>query len=225
MESYWSSPYSTMRSSSSTLPLTKENLSLVEEYSEEAEPSISLLARYYNELPLPAPPMSSRRERRVSSTTSTHSDMVMASPRLSPFPYHNDSLFLPMAEHHHHGSISSRCQSPVGSMASQRRASAAERRPSPLSVIPPRRQASAPPMERIRRPTMPASSSSMMTTTTKLKAALPQSVMHWFSKVLGVKKKKATSMPAKRLAENSPVWYTQFSANPPPPAGLVMVAA
>ncbi|KAI7902603.1 uncharacterized protein BX663DRAFT_509811 [Cokeromyces recurvatus] len=76
-------------------PLTFENVSKIE----LAEPSLMPLARYWNEM-----------ERNHHHTTAiTHKrqrrkqDQVVESPRLLPFPYHNDSYFLPTAEHDYPG--------------------------------------------------------------------------------------------------------------------------
>ncbi|KAL0074846.1 hypothetical protein J3Q64DRAFT_1199559 [Phycomyces blakesleeanus] len=106
--------------SSRPLPLTKENLMLV---TDETEQPANVLIRYYNGMATVSTSTSStstsstsfsssslsksekfstshipvrRRERRPSSM-----DAVMQSPRLLPFPYHNDSLFLPTAEQSH----------------------------------------------------------------------------------------------------------------------------
>lgn len=48
-------------------------------------------------------PSSQRRQSssiKSSTSTTTRDNTVMESPRLLPFPYHNDSLFLPTVEHH-----------------------------------------------------------------------------------------------------------------------------
>ena len=144
---------SSSRPSSPPLPLTKENLSLYVNQQEETEPSFILMSRYYNDLPPPSPVLSARRERRNSSNTTSSSDFVVATPRLSPFPYHNDSLFLPTAEQQrmnsNNGSLMNikRSKSPTPSIDTftsyqgRRSSSTAERRPSPLSTqtIPARR--------------------------------------------------------------------------------------
>ncbi|KAI9494836.1 hypothetical protein BDB00DRAFT_817259 [Zychaea mexicana] len=247
-----------------SLPLTKENLSRYVHQQEETEPSFTLMSRYYNDLPPPSPVLSARRERRNSSNT-TSSDFVVATPRLSPFPYHNDSLFLPTAEQQHNSTISSRrSNSPTPSIDTfssypgVRRASAAERRPSPLATVPPRRQASAPPLDRATTRKF-AKQDCQDSATTPKKA---RSWWLWLSKLLTIKLKKkkahassssslstsskrsiatsslptasmttattaATTLTAAtcRLNEGSPVWYSQFRANPPPPSALAMAAA
>lgn len=90
-------------------PLTLENVSRVQ----TADPSNMPLARYCSEMEeRAATPESSNR--RPSSTTSTRKtlrrtlqeDTVLESPRLLPFPYHNDSYFLPTAEHDYPGGCS-----------------------------------------------------------------------------------------------------------------------
>ncbi|KAI8646732.1 hypothetical protein BD408DRAFT_409648 [Parasitella parasitica] len=85
-------------------PLTLENLSKVG----IAEPSNMPLARYWNELSQ----MSGYHESNLSSQRKAprhrqqQQDRVLESPRLLPFPYHNDSQFLPTAEHDYPGGCS-----------------------------------------------------------------------------------------------------------------------
>lgn len=219
--------------STASLPLTKENLSRVAyAQAEECEPSISMLARYYHDLSLPPLPMSPRRERKASSTTrSIRSDTVLASPRLSPFPYHNDSLFLPMAEkqqqqyiYHHqqmHHSISS--QTSFNHLEQKRRSSANEshRKASPLSKTTPRRQTSAPPMDRATR--------SQWSHENNIKMRWPGAFRHWFARLFQGKKRTMThsacSTKHQCLSEDSPVWYSQFAGNPSPPIKRPIVAA
>lgn len=80
-------------------PLTLENVSKVE----LADPSSMPLARYCNEMETPeavyAPFTASTRKmlRRPQE--------VLESPRVLPFPYHNDSYFLPTAEHDYPGGL------------------------------------------------------------------------------------------------------------------------
>ncbi|KAI9014428.1 hypothetical protein CLU79DRAFT_838473 [Phycomyces nitens] len=139
-----------------SLPLTKENLMLV---TDETEQPVNMLVRYYTGMATASSETSSissvpirRRERRPSSM-----DAVMQSPRLLPFPYHNDSLFLPTAEQGHRPSTLSspnsslvdisisNYQPPNGSTpAPSRRSSATDyRRPAQVPQAP-RRQSSAP---------------------------------------------------------------------------------
>ncbi|KAI7879978.1 hypothetical protein K492DRAFT_178200 [Lichtheimia hyalospora FSU 10163] len=209
--------------STASLPLTKENLS----HAEECEPSISMLARYYHDLSLPPLPMSPRRERKPSSTTrSIRSDTVLASPRLSPFPYHNDSLFLPMAEkqqpiYHqqmHHS------QSSLHPLQQKRPSSASEphhRRSSPLAMTPPRRHVSAPPMDRATRRQWHHDHSLNDT-----KMRWPGAFRHWFARLFQGKKQGASCSTTKHhcLSEDSPVWYSQFAGNPSPPTERPMMA-
>ncbi|KAG1458771.1 hypothetical protein G6F56_006317 [Rhizopus delemar] len=69
-----------------SLPLTRQNLSNLN-HKLAAMPNV-VLERYCQEIA-----RSSVREK-----PSISPDVVLASPRLLPFPYHNDSLFLPTAE-------------------------------------------------------------------------------------------------------------------------------
>ncbi|KAG2205678.1 hypothetical protein INT47_008035 [Mucor saturninus] len=80
-------------------PLTMENVSKVE----LADPSSMPLARYCSEMGTPeaiyAPftPSARKMLRRPQE--------VLESPRVLPFPYHNDSYFLPTAEHDYPGGL------------------------------------------------------------------------------------------------------------------------
>lgn len=214
VDNYSLASATTCSTRSTPLPLTKENLNLINQ--NESEQASILLARYYNELPLPSPP--SRRERRYSSNST---DTVMASPRLQPFPYHNDSLFLPTAE---------RSASPAPSYYEIRRASCAAgfRQSSSMAIMPPRRQSSAPPRyqqksSKLRRTVVPE-----------------EKQRSWFMRIwkLFTKRKQHSkksnsnnnnndiaNTTCRPLSEKCPVWYSQFSANPPPPAGLASAAA
>lgn len=86
-------------------PLTLENLSKVE----LAEPSSMPLARYCNEIRSASSHISAYPESNISSQRRSpqrrvqQQDKVIESPRLLPFPYHNDSHFLPTAEHDYPG--------------------------------------------------------------------------------------------------------------------------
>lgn len=70
----------------SSLPLTKENLQHLE-HSNNNE----ILERYCRNIEY-------ARDIIRSQSSPPKNDLVVASPRLLPFPYHNDSLFLPTAE-------------------------------------------------------------------------------------------------------------------------------
>ncbi|GAN10060.1 hypothetical protein MAM1_0317c09595 [Mucor ambiguus] len=89
-------------------PLTLENLSKVE----LAEPSSMPLARYCNEIRSASSQVSAYPESNISSQRRSpqrrvqQQDRVIESPRLLPFPYHNDSHFLPTAEHDYPGGCS-----------------------------------------------------------------------------------------------------------------------
>lgn len=219
--------------STASLPLTKENLSRVAyAQAEECEPSISMLARYYHDLSLPPLPMSPRRERKASSTTKSirSSDTVLASPRLSPFPYHNDSLFLPMAEkqqqqHIYHQQMhhNVNSQPSLNNFQQKRRSSANEphQQASPLSMTLPRRQVSAPPVDR-------ATRRHHENSLNNIKTRWPGAFRHWFARLFqGKKRAMAHGASTKHhcLSEDSPVWYSQFAGNPPPPTERPMVAA
>ncbi|KAL9559540.1 hypothetical protein MBANPS3_000366 [Mucor bainieri] len=90
-------------------PLTLENLSKVE----LAEPSSMPLARYCNEIRSASshhisayPESNISSQRRSPHRRVQQQDKVIESPRLLPFPYHNDSHFLPTAEHDYPGGCS-----------------------------------------------------------------------------------------------------------------------
>ncbi|KAI9485615.1 MAG: hypothetical protein EXX96DRAFT_545802 [Benjaminiella poitrasii] len=77
--------------------LTFENVSKLD----LADPSVMPLARYWNDDCHVVPHKPRRCQKRA-----IHMDKVIESPRLLPFPYHNDSCFLPTAEHDYPGSSS-----------------------------------------------------------------------------------------------------------------------
>lgn len=88
-------------------PLTLENLSKVA----LAEPSSMPLARYCNEIRSAShisayPESNISSQRRSPQRRVQQQDKVIESPRLLPFPYHNDSHFLPTAEHDYPGGCS-----------------------------------------------------------------------------------------------------------------------
>ncbi|CAO3644191.1 unnamed protein product [Cunninghamella blakesleeana] len=104
-------------------PLTEENLSKI---NNESSPYIydnEMISRYCLNSSSNVSSPNSRHEHKVTPSPSTSHrsrtismtrDIVVESPRLSPFPYHNDSLFLPTVEKKQHaynkrknGSISS----------------------------------------------------------------------------------------------------------------------
>lgn len=98
--------------STATLPLTRENLMNFQDTMVQQKDSVTneILQRYCHEI------ITSRQQsialpsyrERCQSTPPQQKDVVVASPRVLPFPYHNDSLFLPTAEqiqyHHLHSS-------------------------------------------------------------------------------------------------------------------------
>jgi hypothetical protein len=78
--------------------LTEENISKVL----FADPSNTPLARFCNELECSTIYSSSTSSSQNQSRLTT-ADSVLESPRILPFPYHNDSYFLPTAEHDYPG--------------------------------------------------------------------------------------------------------------------------
>lgn len=99
--------------STSPLPLTRENLMNFQDTMVQQKDSVSneILQRYCHEIILSRQQQSiatpSYRER--CQSTPPQRDVVVASPRVLPFPYHNDSMFLPTAEqiqyHHLYSSV------------------------------------------------------------------------------------------------------------------------
>ncbi|KAI9366647.1 hypothetical protein BD770DRAFT_376677 [Pilaira anomala] len=83
-------------------PLTLENVSKVE----LADPSHMPLARYCSEIDTPNPTYTPSTGSTRKMLRKFQQDKVLESPRLLPFPYHNDSYFLPTAEHDYPGGIS-----------------------------------------------------------------------------------------------------------------------
>lgn len=76
---------------SNPLPLTKENLENLQSTQLDHD---DILGRYCQEISR----NTVRNNTRSHSTPPFRSDEVVASPRILPFPYHNDSMFLPTAE-------------------------------------------------------------------------------------------------------------------------------
>lgn len=85
-----------------------------------------------------------------SSTRNTRESTVIVSPRLLPFPYHNDSLFLPTVEHR--GITTRRSCSSLAHRSGVSSAFTTSLPPPP----PPRRQSSAPPILSKRRKVAPS---------------------------------------------------------------------
>lgn len=91
------------------LPLTRENLMNFQDTMEQKDSVANeILQRYCHDIHQWRQPAS--RERCQSSPPQP--DVVVASPRVLPFPYHNDSMFLPTAEqiqyrHLHSSAVSS----------------------------------------------------------------------------------------------------------------------
>lgn len=83
-------------------PLTLENVSKVQ----LADPYNTPLARYCNEMETPEPVYAPSNTSTRKTMRKPHEDYVLESPRLLPFPYHNDAYFLPTAEHDYPGNCS-----------------------------------------------------------------------------------------------------------------------
>ncbi|SAM07882.1 hypothetical protein [Absidia glauca] len=95
-------------------------------------------------------PSSSSSSTTSSSTRTTRESTVIVSPRLLPFPYHNDSLFLPTVEHR--GITTRRSCSTLAHQSGVSSAFSTSLPPPP----PPRRQSSAPPILSKRRKVSPS---------------------------------------------------------------------
>ncbi|GAA5797600.1 hypothetical protein HPULCUR_002989 [Helicostylum pulchrum] len=88
--------------STCSLPLTRENLMNFQDTMSQQKDSVTneILQRYCHEINLSRQQQPSLyRERCQSTPPPPQRDVVVASPRVLPFPYHNDSMFLPTAEH------------------------------------------------------------------------------------------------------------------------------
>ncbi|KAI8337433.1 hypothetical protein BC941DRAFT_425255 [Chlamydoabsidia padenii] len=152
----------------------------------------------------------------IRRTRRTSRDVVMESPRILPFPYHNDCHFLPTAEQHH----PQKRRTPAGGSFSD--LSLHSNRTHHSHAYAPRRAASAPP---IYRPTNNLSSASSSNTSTSSFHKLES----FFLRLLDLMKKKRNK-PAEittttRKSKESLVWFAEFTVNPPPPNGMVMAAA
>ncbi|ORZ18992.1 hypothetical protein BCR42DRAFT_411999 [Absidia repens] len=119
-------PDTVIPSSLNYIPLTTDNLMKKAQYELTASiPPTVLVEQYCQDMMTVSPnsvaaPMKRRKQRSASSsshkirpssqrrqsssikssTSTTRDNTVMESPRLLPFPYHNDSLFLPTVEQH-----------------------------------------------------------------------------------------------------------------------------
>lgn len=99
VHSIFASNINTMHSTrASSLPLTKENLKHLDSKQKfNSHSNNEILERYCREIEY------ARDINRSQSTPPVlKNDLVVASPRILPFPYHNDSLFLPTAEQIHY---------------------------------------------------------------------------------------------------------------------------
>ncbi|KAI9020834.1 hypothetical protein CLU79DRAFT_753992 [Phycomyces nitens] len=185
--------------SSRRLPLTKENLSRKER--EEAELHSSNISR-----------------RRRTSTK----DCVMESPRLMPFPYHNDSCFLPTVEHPQSKQPTTESYVSLSNTAfsSCSPSSYASTR-TPCSLSTEKRSVSfAAPLENGFDKLDKSKSSPARRLLSRGKINVPGTrFVHFCRKWLGKRE------PETRLTENSPVWYSRFDSNPVPPQGLQYAVA
>ena len=223
--------YKTSRTSPS--PLTVENLMALEDTLEKTE-SISneILTRYCNEMNSMS---NSLHKERCQSAPPHQRDVVVASPRLLSFPYHNDSLFLPTAEktqyHHLHSSstsssFTSRADSfslsPESDYLASRPHSATnisfstmtdkhERRSLPIRLDYPKMivsKTSGKQQRFLRR------SSSFGSNTTISQA--PVEKQPWMKRILKFlgSKNKQKKQPETHEDEMNQVWYCQYSSNP-----------
>ncbi|KAI8368291.1 uncharacterized protein BYT42DRAFT_586052 [Radiomyces spectabilis] len=201
-----------------SLPLTKENLMVFNDHQAKQPPPKK---RVYSSL--------------GHSTVSSwrkhcRQDVVLESPHISPFPYHNDSLFLPLAEHtpplSHPSSNKSSTSGSQSSSSTLSRSGCGSHtslwhnsshvelkqiKQEPATNLP-RRAASAPPlMDRKRHRSLPSKMASFHI------GKLLKRLFH--ATIPKRNSKKATSSP---IDTSSTVWYSQYTANPAPPAGLAV---
>ncbi|KAI8076811.1 uncharacterized protein BX664DRAFT_343974 [Halteromyces radiatus] len=232
-------------------PLTEENLSKINAYS----PKYDILSNFCmagNEAPSHDHHLRietqnhhhrSSYQRRVRRTSR---DVVMESPRLLPFPYHNDSHFLPTAERkqmEHQKKI-------AGSISDLSLNSQRTHRTTSHTIMSfsPRRAASVPPtLITTRKPSdtssysIPLSSSpsssplsSPLSSSRRIDSLLTR-LISFFKKRKRQSSASSTttsslspsisSSKCTRLPKKSPVWFSEFSVNPPPPNGMTMAAA
>jgi hypothetical protein len=140
----------------------------------------------------------------------------MESPRLLPFPYHNDCHFLPTAER------AQKRKAPVGSFSNLSLYS--HRTTTTTTTYTPRRAASAPPIYRPSCNSLSSSSSSASTSTT---TSSLEKLESFFLKLLDLfkRKRKHEQLAPTRRPKEDLVWFAEFTVNPPPPNGMVMAAA
>jgi hypothetical protein len=206
------------------LPLTKENLANLEDIHLEHN---DILERYCQEISR----NSARDNARSHSAPPCRNDEVVASPRTLPFPYHNDSMFLPTAEQfQYHLSSStesststradsiSRPQSTTvrGSQHSMTSSTYPARRslPARLDHLIAARNFSK---QRFLRRTSSlgsssAASSSLLHEDEPAEVPLKHNKKPWIKRILKFFNKKNQQ---KQYSEgNPPVWYYQYSTNP-----------
>lgn len=255
-------------------PLTEENLSKINNDSSPYIYNNEMISRYCLNSSSNVSSPNSRYENKVApSPSSSHRsktttrDIVVESPRLSPFPYHNDSLFLPTVEKKQHaynkrknGSISSisvYSQKTMNSTATESLAGL------------PRRAVSAPPKYIRPKPHLYSNK-----TSSSLRDEISfnnNNHSSFLSRLLHVFKKKkkssssssSTSSPSpnptpsssttslasnattikttastnyhhhhrhiphspSRVSTKTPVWFSQYTLNPPAPNRTIMTAA
>lgn len=192
-------------------PLTLENLSKVQ----FIEPSNTPLARYCQELEKP----SYYTESIYSKTSSKkrlikeEKDHVLESPRLIPFPYHNDSFFLPTAEHDSPGNAvtADTTSSYVSLHTFGSRSLLRQHQNSKASLVSSiQRKASTVTPSSLRDVMVPQHSLTSDTQQPKVTKKSP-----WYKKLW-----KFLRPVKKQTKIEEPVWYSQFRSNPPPPAGM-----
>ncbi|KAI9303312.1 hypothetical protein BJ944DRAFT_268621 [Cunninghamella echinulata] len=239
--------YRSNNSKLSLSPLTEENLSKINKDSPQ----------FYNEMisrycltsscnvTSPNNRYDNERYQPSQRSRSTSKDVVVESPRLSPFPYHNDSLFLPTVERSQHGYNSNKRKN--GSMSSlslysQRTVNSTTTES--LAHLP-RRAASAPPKyirpKHLHNNKTSSSLRDEITSKEKSDSSFLSRLFHLFKK----KKNSSTKMclspssstkttttttthiptSPSRVSTKSPVWFSQYTLNPPAPNGVVMAAA
>ncbi|KAI8887330.1 hypothetical protein K501DRAFT_283321 [Backusella circina FSU 941] len=193
-----------------------------------ADPSSMPLARFCKEM---------ESSTHLASTTSLPrlTDSVMESPRLLPFPYHNDAYFLPTAEHDYPGystdtSSMSSSRQYMSSLASVNRGNFS-RLQTPAGRVSPMRQET---FEDWKNEYVKDQKHFISRIKNRiLRASCSNSNSAWYKKLwdrLSTTKpqiKKKTSMVTLKPSQfdtgmrNStsctPVWYSQFRCNPTPP--------
>ncbi|CAO3625722.1 unnamed protein product [Cunninghamella echinulata] len=265
--------YRSNNSKLSLSPLTEENLSKINNDSPQLYNE--MISRYCltSSCNVTSPNNRYDNERYQPSqrSRSTTKDIVVESPRLSPFPYHNDSLFLPTVERSQHGyNNNKRKNGSISSLSLYSQRTVNSTTTESLAHLP-RRAASAPP--KYIRPkhlynnktssslrdeitskeksdasflsrlfhlfkkkknsssssssTSSTSSSSSSSSSSSAKMCLSPSSSTKTTKTTTTTTTKTTRIPTSpsRVSTKSPVWFSQYTLNPPAPNGVVMAAA